>query len=65
VAAGDERGLGEPGVIAYPLLQPRRLVAVIPEGSCDLLLVGFTPAAPGVHLLRPCDSAWRPAGESR
>jgi hypothetical protein len=59
VAAGDERRLGVPGVIAYPVVEPRRLVAVIPERGCDVLLVGFTPAAPGVRVLRPCATAWR------
>jgi hypothetical protein len=61
VPMGDEAKLGVPGVIAYPLVQPHRIVVSIPERGCDALLVGFTPAAPGVHVLRPCDSAWRRA----
>jgi hypothetical protein len=36
-------------------------VAVIPTRGCDVLLVGFTPAAPGAHDLRPCATAWRGA----
>ncbi|HEV7588423.1 MAG TPA: hypothetical protein VGO40_09940 [Longimicrobium sp.] len=59
LAAGDEAKLGVPGVIAYPVVEPHRLVAAIPTRGCDVLLVGFTPAAPGVHLLRPCGTAWR------
>jgi hypothetical protein len=40
------------------VVEPRRLVATIPERACDVLLVGFTPASPGVHVLRPCARAW-------
>jgi len=62
LAAGDEARLGVPGVIAYPVVEPRRLVFVIPERGCDALLIGFSPAAPGVHELWPCGTAWRRPG---
>ncbi|MFL5383124.1 MAG: hypothetical protein ACJ8GN_11455 [Longimicrobiaceae bacterium] len=62
VGAGDEARLGEPGVIAYRVVALDRVVAAIPE-RCGALLVGFTPAAPGVHVLRPCDTAWRRVSE--
>lgn len=58
VAAGDERRLGAPGTIVYRVAEPRRLVFAIPAAACDYLLVGFTPAAEGVHVLRPCGTAW-------
>jgi hypothetical protein len=59
LVAGAEAKLGVPGVIDYRAVQPRRLEVAIPWAACDALLVGFTPAAPGVHVLRPCDTAWR------
>lgn len=61
LAAGAQAGLGVPGVIAYRAVGPRRLEVAIPWAGCDALLVGFTPAAPGVHVLRPCGTAWRRA----
>jgi hypothetical protein len=63
--AGEESRLGVPGVIDYRVVEPRRLVVAIPERGCDALLIGFTPAAPGVHVLRPCDTAWRRAVSGR
>jgi hypothetical protein len=59
LVAGAEARLGVPGVIDYRTVRPRELTVAIPWASCDALLVGFTPAAPGVHVLRPCDTAWR------
>ncbi|HEX9935467.1 MAG TPA: hypothetical protein VGB15_00040 [Longimicrobium sp.] len=58
VAAGDERRLGAPGTIVYRVVEPRRLVFAIPVAACDYLLVGFTPARDGVHVLRPCGTVW-------
>jgi len=58
VAPGDERRLGVPGVIAYRVVEPRRLVFSIPAARCDYLLVGFTPSAEGVYVLPPCGTAW-------
>lgn len=61
VAPADERRLGVPGVIGYPVVEPRRVVVTIPTHGCDVLLVGFSPAGPGVHVLPPCGTAWRTA----
>ncbi|HEU4562808.1 MAG TPA: hypothetical protein VFS20_33570 [Longimicrobium sp.] len=60
VAPGDEKQLGERGIITYRQVEPRRLVFAIPA-ACDYLLVGFTPAGNGVHVLRPCGTVWHRA----
>lgn len=55
-----EANAGEKGAAAHEA-NSKELTACIPHGrQNDLLLIGFDPANPGVHLWRPTQPLWQP-----